>query len=346
MGIAEQMVRLVRCRQMGNQERKPPEQELEPLVNVLSEQFIQRWDMYPKQMTNGRYQYIAIHYPLTETHIARHLRGEITLGAYLLNEESKGRFLTFDADDEPDWRRLQGVAKVLENEGATGYLERSRRGGHLWYFLDDWQSGKRIRRFGKGVLAHFNLGKMELYPKQDKLETGPGSLIRLPFGIHRKSGRRYGFYRSNGEPLAATVTGQIQLLSTPQTVSKAVFERYGSYAVTAKPKRETKGVERVKGAVPQGGEGERPLSERIKAAITVHQFVSQVVELNERGQGLCPFHDDTTPSFGVHEERNFWHCFACEKGGSVIDFYMQLQGCDFKTAVAELARELLPDSWE
>ena len=38
--------------------------------------------------------------------------------------------------------------------------------------------------------------------------------------------------------------------------------------------------------------------------------------------------------------QNFWWCFGCEKGGSVIDFYMELKQCDFKTAVAELGEML------
>ena len=51
-----------------------------------------------------------------------------------------------------------------------------------------------IRTFGKGLLTHFNIEKMEMYPKQDDVADGVGSLIRLPFGVHRKSGKRYGFY--------------------------------------------------------------------------------------------------------------------------------------------------------
>jgi DNA primase len=57
--------------------------------------------------------------------------------------------------------------------------------------------------------------------------------------------------------------------------------------------------------------------------------------------GLCPFHDDRYPSFGVNKEGSLWHCFAGCGGGSVIDFYMRLRGCDFTEAVTELAEMVL-----
>ena len=88
--------------------------------------------------------------------------------------ESHGRFMVLDADDAPGGRRLQALAQVLEQLGCPSYLEASRRGGHLWFFFDEPLPGKEIRRFGKGLLAYFNLPDMELYPKQDKLGDRPG----------------------------------------------------------------------------------------------------------------------------------------------------------------------------
>ena len=86
------------------------------------------------------------------------------------------------------------------------------------------------------------------------------------------------------------------------------------------------------------------LSERIKASVTVLEFVSQYVELKPTASGavgLCPFHDDHHPSFGVNAEGNYWHCFAGCGGGSVIDFYIKWRKCDFTTAVRELAEMVL-----
>ena len=72
--------------------------ELEPLASGLAETFIQRWDLYPKQLEDG--SYISVKKTLSENHILAHLRGDITLGLYLLDKESQARFIVIDADDE------------------------------------------------------------------------------------------------------------------------------------------------------------------------------------------------------------------------------------------------------
>jgi hypothetical protein len=61
--------------------------------------------------------------------------------------------MVLDADDAPGGRRLQALARVLEQLGCRSYLEASRRGGHLWFLLDEPQPGEEIRRVGKRLLA-------------------------------------------------------------------------------------------------------------------------------------------------------------------------------------------------
>ena len=80
-----------------------------------------------------------------------------------------------------------------------------------------------------------------------------------------------------------------------------------------------------------------PVSDRIKQIMPMRQFVLRYVELSRKGTGLCPFHDDHHESFSVNDDKNYWHCFACEKGGSIIDFYMEMEDCDFNTAITDLA---------
>jgi len=58
--------------------------------------------------------------------------------------------------------------------------------------------------------------------------------------------------------------------------------------------------------------------------------------------GLCPFHEEATPSFKVNEEKNVWHCLGCGAGGGVIDWVMKKNGVSFKHAV-ELLKEGRPD---
>ena len=58
--------------------------------------------------------------------------------------------------------------------------------------------------------------------------------------------------------------------------------------------------------------------------------------------GLCPFHDEATPSFKVSAEKNLFNCFGCGAGGGVIDWVMKKNGVSFRHAV-ELLKEGKPD---
>ncbi len=315
---------------MSQAERKLPESELVPLVDVLADQFIQRWDKYPKQLPDG--QFITVHAPLNRRMLSDHLRGVETLGAYVLDPESQARFMVFDADDEPNRRRLVALSRVMAQLSCPTYLEASRRGAHLWFFFDEPRPGEAVRMFGHGVMAYFTLSDIELFPKQNVLrDEGPGSLVRLPFGVHKKSGRRYGFYTPDGEPLAPTLSAQILALSQPQTVPERLFTHYGEYSAVELPPPVFE---------PVDGVGDRP-SDRIKAAVSCYDFVRQYVPLSASGRGQCPFHDDQVASFSVNPQDNYWHCFAGCGGGSVIDFWMNWRKADFLTAVAELSEMLL-----
>ena len=310
-------------------EKRIPSTELEPLAAGLAQTFIQRWDLYPRQLDDG--SYICIRKPLTQNHILAHLRGDITLGAYLLDSENQARFVVFDADDQDQMVGLFNITRALSTEGVPNYLERSRRGGHLWLFFDIPASGKEARAFGHGLMAAHGLSDIELYPKQDKLGKGPGSLIRLPFGIHRGDMHRYGFITPYGQPLAPRLRDQIPFFHKPETIPETFFARHLDKNRPLADKPIAKITE---------GQG-RTLSQALKERMSVYEFVSQYVELSPTGRGLCPFHDDQHKSFAVNVETNYWNCFAGCGGGSLIDFWMKRQKCDFKTAVRELAEMIL-----
>jgi DNA primase len=82
--------------------------------------------------------------------------------------------------------------------------------------------------------------------------------------------------------------------------------------------------------------------ETIKAQIDVVEEVSLVVALRKAGksfQGLCPFHNERTPSFYVFPESQTWHCFGCNEGGDVFTFVEKQQGLDFHEALLYLAEK-------
>ena len=70
--------------------------------------------------------------------------------------------------------------------------------------------------------------------------------------------------------------------------------------------------------------------------------VSQYVQLTKKGGnlfGLCPFHNEKTPSFSVSPDKQIYHCFGCGKGGGVVSFIMSIENLSFPDAVRFLAEK-------
>jgi len=81
--------------------------------------------------------------------------------------------------------------------------------------------------------------------------------------------------------------------------------------------------------------------ERVRAATDIVEFIGQSVSLKRSGRnwmGLCPFHDEKTPSFSVNAERQFYHCFSCKAGGDVFKFVQETEHLGFVEAVELLSR--------
>lgn len=73
----------------------------------------------------------------------------------------------------------------------------------------------------------------------------------------------------------------------------------------------------------------------------IEDVVGQYVTLKRSGSnlfGLCPFHGEKTPSFSVAPEKGIYYCFGCHKGGSVINFQMEIEGLSYPDAVRALAK--------
>lgn len=82
--------------------------------------------------------------------------------------------------------------------------------------------------------------------------------------------------------------------------------------------------------------------QRIKDAADIVEVVSDYVHLTRRGSnymGLCPFHNERTPSFSVNRRRNFCYCFSCHKGGSPVNFIMEKEGISYHDALIQLANK-------
>ncbi len=82
--------------------------------------------------------------------------------------------------------------------------------------------------------------------------------------------------------------------------------------------------------------------ELLRERIRISDVVGQKVRLSQRGKeyyGLCPFHNEKTPSFTVNNDKNFYHCFGCGEHGDIVRFTVETRGLDFVDAVRCLAQE-------
>jgi DNA primase len=87
---------------------------------------------------------------------------------------------------------------------------------------------------------------------------------------------------------------------------------------------------------------DKQVIQTLKQRLNIVDVVRRYVSLRPGGgrqMGLCPFHQEKTPSFSVNEAEGFFYCFGCQAGGDVIDFYQRVNGLEFKDALEQLAAE-------
>lgn len=83
-------------------------------------------------------------------------------------------------------------------------------------------------------------------------------------------------------------------------------------------------------------------AETLRSTLRTSEVVSRKVALKKRGKeymGLCPFHQEKSPSFTVNDEKEFYHCFGCGAHGDIIKFTMETEGLNYVDAIVKLANE-------
>lgn len=84
--------------------------------------------------------------------------------------------------------------------------------------------------------------------------------------------------------------------------------------------------------------------EQIKQRISIAEIVGEYVQLKSAGvgslKGLCPFHDEKSPSFNVRGDQGFYHCFGCGEGGDVYKFLQKVENITFYEAVEKCATKI------
>jgi DNA primase len=90
--------------------------------------------------------------------------------------------------------------------------------------------------------------------------------------------------------------------------------------------------------------------EEIRNSNDILDVVSEYIKVDKKGKdyfGLCPFHNEKTPSFSVAQEKQIFYCFGCGKGGNVISFIREIENLDYINAIrflADRANIILPDT--
>src|SRR5712691_2544420 len=202
---------------------------------VLSERYLQllaarcigRRNDYALQQENGRY--LRVSAAVTLDALRRHVAGVETMGAYVIDEQEACHFAVFDADSLHGLVQLLGVQRRLAADGIDSALEGSRRGGHLRVFFAAPVAPGLVRRW----LLPYCPDGVEFYPKRDWATwEEPGSLMRVPFGVHRLTGRRYPFLVAVGSgsgdrlvPAAQSVAASLDWLATIRRVPVPVLEQ-------------------------------------------------------------------------------------------------------------------------
>ena len=82
--------------------------------------------------------------------------------------------------------------------------------------------------------------------------------------------------------------------------------------------------------------------DELRARVGLAAYIGRRVKLTRKGRehaGLCPFHNEKTPSFTISEEKNFYHCFGCGAHGDVIGYVMRTENLSFPEAIERLADE-------
>ena len=144
---------------------------------------------------------------LTAVTIQRHLEGEITIGLYAINPATqRAKWVAIDADYDGAMEDLLKLQYCLQQDKVEAALEMSKRGGHLWIFMERPVLARECRIYiytlaltlGVRIRGTGLAQGIEIFPKQDELREGEfGSAMRGPLGIHRGAKRRYWFYGSD-----------------------------------------------------------------------------------------------------------------------------------------------------
>lgn len=206
----------------------------------------------------GEGGYSPVHEPLTPAVVRNHLLGSCTVGVYPIRLDGTCTFFALDLDIDKstleEARRQPAVAQrvrddlraeaarllgVLRGLGLPPLFENSGyKGRHFWVFLEQPETAEVLHLFGRQLLAWQGpqLARglhLEFFPKQGgRGGKGLGNLIKVPLGIHRRTGHRSALLDDVGQPLPAPLAALRQVQRLPRAALYAAIERLKGMALT------------------------------------------------------------------------------------------------------------------
>lgn len=246
-GLAGLRLVETRMRELADLSAPEPAQD-EGMAGDLLALFSGRESVHARQWIDpdGKVGYGPVHEPLSERLLRMHVRGEVTLGAYVVRNDNTVLFAAIDIDvrkavlarcqangrmssDLAELVRADAlrVEKFCEHLHLPVYAEDSGyKGMHLWFFFGEPIPADQVKRFLEAVVQRAGPPSPELqweiFPKQERVEPGHlGNLIKIPLGVHRRTGRRCLFTDGNGQAYA----DQGALLRGVRRVDRATFEQ-------------------------------------------------------------------------------------------------------------------------
>ena len=314
------------------------------LLRAWQRRFVNRPQPYAVQQPDGTYRWI--HERCVPGDLAAHLQGEWTLALSSIDAKARCKWLCLDVDavGAEVVPHLVALRTLLAERGLPGVVEASRRGGHLWFLLDQALPARVARGVVEATLDELQtvgvaVPPYELYP----MATEPGMLgqaVRLPLGIHQLTGQRYPLLDAQGQPCPfPTLRAAVQyVLDQPRVSAQVVRTRWA--ALTAQPFNDGQGdtqdgaagVSPAYSPAPARATGKvgtySPVIRWVDTQVSPLDLLADLApdtELRRVGRGYlgwCPFHDDRaadeagrpgTPSFYVVHDRRYgwsWKCFS------------------------------------
>lgn len=353
------------------------------LLAAFAARVVQRARPFAVQIADGSYRWR--YEDMTPAALLAHVQGEQTLALSSSDEQGHTRWVCLDVDDAaPDaLTRLLAVRQALAELRFPGLVEASRRGGHLWLFLDTpipvaTARAAVLGALGKLLAQGMVIPSYELYPDQAAERPGIlGHAVRIPLGIHQLTRKRYPLFDADGYLCAFTAeAAALQYVCSWPNMSALVLHDLaaqmeqmadvGDELVSASQK--PKPTESLRQVGNVGRVGTRSTVIRwVDAHVSPLDLLAELApetEMKRTGQGYlgwCPFHDDRaqdalgrpgTRSFYVVRDRRYgysWRCLSTncsQQDGPMrhsFRLFQLLAGLTVKSAVVE-AVAWWPDS--